>query len=104
MHLSTRPATAGCTGSARNSASQIGEVVEAARAVADTLRVNVHAIEQREPQIRRGCALGILQEATRLDRTISPPRNQDRQVDMRVLAAVGDAAAINDHRMIEQIS
>src|SRR5215471_3762727 len=88
----------------KHSILEAGEVVQFAGAVAQSFRADVHAVEQRQVQIRdRGLAL-VDDMVAGLQCSGAAARKQYRQVLMKVTVAVAQAAAIYDHRMIQQSS
>ena len=61
---------------------------------------HAHAVGHAQEQIRRGFA-AVLYKTPRRHRAAARAREDDRQVDVRVAVAVRVAAAIDDHRVVQ---
>ena len=85
-----------------------GETLELAGSIAvlavdETFGGNSHGVHQRQVQVRKRLAFELQVSAT-LDLAIATPQHQDGNVIVDVEIAVAQAAAVQDDRMIEQLS
>src|SRR5947209_981346 len=83
----------------------LGETLHFPRAISDLLRLHAHPVEQCKPQVAlRRLDAGIYHVPPGLDASIAAAQKETGHIVMQVLIRVAHAAAINDHRVIEQRS
>ena len=84
-------------------ALHVCKVLQLAVAVPDAFFRNAHPIQHRQEQIRHRGLLGISKMASALDLARGAAGQQDRQIIMGMHIAVAQAAAVHDHRPVQQI-
>src|SRR5690348_2299679 len=70
--------------------------------VTDAVDVDLHAVEHRHPEVIERRVLRIADVAARRERPAAAAREEDRQVVVVMGVAVGVAAAVGDHAVVEQ--
>src|SRR5262245_25796023 len=78
------------------------QVVEPSGAIAEFLGRDAQPVQQGEEEVGHRRSLGILNVSSGLEAVIAAPQDDHRQIFVAVQIAVAEAAAIDDHAMIEQ--
>ena len=83
---------------------QLVQVRDPPGAVADPVAVNAQAVEQGQEQVGHRRAVRVPQVAPTAQRAVSTAGHQRRQVVVGVRVGIAQAAAVDDHRVVEQRS
>ena len=75
---------------------------KASRAVAEVRHLGVHAVEYGNPEVVQRRFFAVFDVPARLDRAAAAAGEQNRQVVVIVGVAVGVAAAVDDHAVVQQ--
>src|SRR5260370_26533101 len=82
--------------------SEVGEVLEFSRAVADLFGTHSHTIQQWEMQVRHRCVIWINEASPGFQTAVTMAYQQNRKVRMGMAITVGKPAAVNEQRVVEQ--
>ena len=72
------------------------------RAVAQSVEVDLHAVEHRDPEVIQRGFLGVDDVAALLERAAGSASEDQREVVVVVGIAVGVAAAVGQHAVVQQ--